>query len=229
VSSSRWLRGPVLLACLTLAAGCSDSREERIERRIAALEQSDRAQPPPRGAVFFVGSSAIARWSTLAQDMAPLTVVNRGVAEARFPDIMAAVRRTVLPHGPRAVVVYAGDNDLASGSSRDAADVEGKYRELARVVQHDAPATDIFVLSIKASFARQALWPEMRAANLRLEAWTASDPRLHYLDVATPLLAADGTPRPECLASDGLHPSAQGYAEWTRVIRGPLLQLAGER
>jgi hypothetical protein len=45
---------------------------------------SDRVRPPPPGRVIFVGSSTIAHWTSLAQDLAPLPVLNRGIDGARL-------------------------------------------------------------------------------------------------------------------------------------------------
>ena len=40
----------------------------KYAKEITAFEKSDRAAPPPRGALLFTGSSTIRRWTTLAQD-----------------------------------------------------------------------------------------------------------------------------------------------------------------
>src|SRR5215210_5714815 len=40
----------------------------RWEPEIAAYEKADQANPPPKGAILFIGSSTIRLWSTLAQD-----------------------------------------------------------------------------------------------------------------------------------------------------------------
>jgi len=62
----------------------------------------------------------------------------------------------------------------------------------------------------------------MKQANERIAKLSQSDPRLEYLDIATPMLGADGKPRKELLAKDGLHLSAEGYKLWTSLTK-PLL------
>ena len=47
--------------------------------------------------------------------------------------------------------------------------------------------------------------------------YTSGDKRLAYIDVFTPMLGADGKPRPELYAPDGLHLSEEGYELWRRV------------
>src|SRR6266571_1807613 len=48
------------------------------EKEIAAYEQMDRTNPPPAGALLFIGSSTIRLWKTLAQDFPTHRVINRG-------------------------------------------------------------------------------------------------------------------------------------------------------
>ena len=63
----------------------------------------------------------------------------------------------------------------------------------------------------------------MRQANARIEAWADETERVVYVDVATPMLGADGEPRPELFIADGLHMSAEGYALWITILKPVLL------
>jgi lysophospholipase L1-like esterase len=44
------------------------------------------------------------------------------------------------------------------------------------------------------------------------------DRRRTYVDVFTPMLNGNGTPRPELFVADGLHLTPEGYALWTRIL-----------
>jgi hypothetical protein len=57
---------------------------------------------------------------------------------------------------------------------------------------------------------------------------TGTDARLHYLDVATPLLNSNGEPRDDVFLLDGLHMNEIGYAEWTAVVRPVLIDAWSE-
>ena len=59
------------------ARGDPDAWETSIRR----FEAQDRADPPAPGLIVFTGSSSFTFWSTLAADMAPLPVLNRGFGE----------------------------------------------------------------------------------------------------------------------------------------------------
>ena len=198
-----------------------------FESEIRAFEAGDREQPPEPGGIVFVGSSSIRFWSSLADDFAPLPVLNRGFGGAHFEHVIHNVGRIVLPYAPRAVVVYAGDNDLAGGTGKDAARVVRDVRAFTSLVHAELPETAIYFLAIKPSRLRWDRWPEMAEANEGIAAFAAGDPRLHYVDVATPLLDDDGTPRSDLFWIDGLHLSAAGYAAWTRVLRPILMEAYG--
>jgi lysophospholipase L1-like esterase len=59
-------------------------------------------------------------------------------------------------------------------------------------------------------------------ANQKVRALADSDPRLCYIDVATPMLDANGRPRPELFGPDRLHLNLTGYALWAEIIRQAL-------
>jgi lysophospholipase L1-like esterase len=196
-----------------------------FEDAIVAFEAADQEDFPAAGGILFVGSSSIRFWDSLAQDMAPLPVLNRGFGGAHLSHVIHNVDRVVLPYRPRAIVLYAGDNDLSADTGKDVERVVADFRTLADRILAARPETEIYFLSIKPSTLRWARWPEMSRANAEIEELTRANPRLHYIDVATPLLDAKGEPRDDVFLFDGLHMNATGYAEWTAVV-APILHAA---
>ena len=81
------------------------------------------------------------------------------------------------------------------------------------------PSTRILFLAIKPSIARWSLVEQMREANRLIQDRMDTDSCLTYVDVHTPMIGADGLPRPELLVDDGLHLSASGYALWTSILQ----------
>ena len=102
-----------------------------FEDEIAAFEAADRVQPPPERPIGFVGSSSIRLGGSLGEDMAPLPVLNRGFGGSQLAHVVHFAERAVLRYRPRAVVLYAGDDDLHESSGKSAADVVRKPRLLA--------------------------------------------------------------------------------------------------
>lgn len=214
--------GPALLSQQAPEAG-----QNKWEPAIRDFERADQAHPPTPGMIVFTGSSSIRRWETLAEEMAPLGVINRGFGGAQLDDVDLYARRIVIPYKPRAVVLYAGDNDLAEGSSKTPETVLHEFQQFVQIVHEALPQTLIYYISIKPSTLRWAQWPQMKAANELIAAYIRTQPRTQYIDIAPPMLKADGTPRRELLAADGLHPTPECYRLWTSIIKPVLMKKFG--
>lgn len=183
---------------------------------IAAFEKADAEAPPPKGEIVFVGSSTIRMWN-LAESFPDLVCINRGFGGSQMADSVRHAGRLVVPHAPRLVVVYAGDNDIGAGKSAET--VFEDARALVAAIRAPLPETRILFLSIKPSILRRALYPEMRRANDMLRAFARETPGVEFVDCAEPMLGPDGAPPRDLLLADGLHLSAKGYALWSRILR----------
>jgi lysophospholipase L1-like esterase len=73
-------------------------------------------------------------------------------------------------------------------------------------------------LAIKPSPSRIKIIDRIRSANALIAATCARDPRLAFADIYTPMLDAQGAPRPELFIKDMLHLSPAGYAVWAPVV-----------
>jgi lysophospholipase L1-like esterase len=195
---------------------------------IAAFEVADRERPPPERPIVFVGSSSIRLWDTLAEDFAPLPVINRGFGGSQLWHVNHWVEPAVLRYRPRAVVLYAGDNDLDERTGKRAEDVARDFEAFLGLVHAAVPDARVYYLAIKPSRLRWARWPEMRRANQAIAALCARDPRLAFLDTAAPMLATGEPPSRALFLFDGLHLSAEGYALWTSVVKPRLLADFGD-
>lgn len=183
-----------------------------FEPEIAQFEAADRVAPPPRGSIVFAGSSSMRMWTDVASDFPGQPVLNRGFGGSTLADVTFFAPRVVLPYRPRLVVLYAGDNDLAAGHTSE--QVLADYSAFVRVVRRALPATRIVYVSIKPSPSRWSLADQMRAANALIAQAIVHDTLATYVDVFTPMLGADGRPRPELYQADSLHMTAAGYALW---------------
>jgi lysophospholipase L1-like esterase len=114
------------------------------------------------------------------------------------------------------VLLYAGDNDIAAGKTPE--QVFADFKTFVQKIHTVLPKTRIAYISIKPSPARWSLVEKMKAANQLIEAYSRYNDKLMFIDVFTPMLGADGEPRLELFASDGLHLNAEGYKLWASVI-----------
>jgi len=214
----------LVIGLLVLAAGlggvCSSTAfAQNWEPTIRAFEQHDKTQPVPPGGIVFTGSSSIARWASLAEDMKPLPVVNRGFGGSQYTDVNQYAERIVVAYRPKIVVVYAGDNDLAEGSPKTPESVLGDVQKFVQIVHAKLPESWIYVISIKPSVLRWNAWPKMKQANALIQDFASKQERVQYIDVATPMFDAHGNLPRDLFVEDGLHPTAKLYAIWTAIIK----------
>lgn len=193
-----------------------DPDPARFAQEIEAFEQGDRKNAVPSRPILFVGSSSIRFWST-AERFPGHPVINRGFGGSHISDVNHYLARIVLKYAPRAIVYYAGDNDIADGKTP--AQVVEDYRTFVERVHATLPETRIFFIPIKPSLSRWTMWPRMAGANAAIRAYSETQALLYYVDTATPMLGEDGSPRPGLFIEDGLHLSAAGYDLWTDILK----------
>jgi lysophospholipase L1-like esterase len=192
----------------------------RWAKDIAAFEAADRINPPPKDAILFVGSSSIRLWTNLAQSFPGHRVVNRGFGGSQLADSVTFADRIVSPYKPKLILLYAGDNDIAGGKSPE--QVFSDFKAFAAKVHAALPETPIGYIAIKPCPAREKFLDRVKATNRLIRDYCATDKRLLFVDVFTPMLSPEGRPRKDLVIKDGLHPNAQCYALWASIIR-PLL------
>lgn len=213
--------GPVVTPGPVLTPGPVVTPADPWADAIAAFARADQ-DAPRSGGVVFVGSSSFRLWEDLEQRFKTHAALNRGFGGSTLADCLRHLDRLVLPHKPRVVVVYAGDNDLAMG--RTPQEVFDDFLALTRRVHERLPRTEIVFVSIKPSPARADLLDRIRDTNTRVRNHIAKHPRhLRYVDVFSPMLDGNGRPRPELFGQDALHLNAEGYALWTSLISPVLL------
>ncbi|RPE81444.1 SGNH/GDSL hydrolase family protein [Vulcaniibacterium tengchongense] len=219
--------GPVPARAWEAAAHAELADPARWEPDIVAFERADAERPPAPGGVLFVGSSSIRMWPSLATDFPGVAALNRGFGGSRVRDATYYAERIVAPYRPRAIVFYAGDNDLAEG--RTPRQVRDDFAAFVAKTRRLAPRARIAFVSIKPSPSRAALMPAMRQANALVRAWAERQADVDYLDVFTPMLDAQGQPRRELFLGDELHMNESGYAIWSAVVRAWLAGLPPRR
>jgi lysophospholipase L1-like esterase len=189
------------------------------------FDKFDRRDGVPGDVIVFTGSSSIRYWSTLAADMSPLPVLNRGFGGSQIDDVTYYAERAVLRYKPKAIVFYAGENDMVGvlwSTKKTPEQVRDSFRAFCEKIFAQQPSTPIYFISIKPPKRRIAEWPQMQVANQLIRDYCANDQRLHYIDIVPPMLDARGNPRGDLYAWDGIHMNAQGYAIWSSLIKAVL-------
>jgi len=182
------------------------------------------AGPLPQGAILFAGSSSIRMWTSLEADMAPFRVVNRGFGGSSIPDVVRHFSDVARLPAPRAIVFYAGDNDLES--RRPPARIVADFEHFMRLKSRRFGSLPVFFVSIKPAPARAQYRAAREAVNAMIRQRALGRADLLYVDIAQPMLAVD---QPDDLfLPDGIHLSAAGYAVWRAAILDALLAVFPE-
>lgn len=179
------------------------------EKEIAAFEQSARTNPPPHGALLFIGSSTIRFWKTLAQDFPGQRVINRGFGGSEIMDAAHFADRVIFPCQPKMVFLRAGGNDLHAGKSVE--QVFADFKEFISVIRAKLPEAEIGFIGLSPSLARWEQHDKEQAVNKLVEDFTRQTPHLKYIEDYDMVLGADGKPRAELFIADKLHFNAEGY------------------
>jgi lysophospholipase L1-like esterase len=236
--------GPLPIRCVLLApllflaaAAQADRAEAQVapappraaaapfQAQIDAYLNEDRANPPPKGAILFIGSSIFRNWKNLKRQMAPLPVFNRAFGGSRTWEVLDRMDQVVLPYEPRIIVYYCGSNDVNAGEKAEP--IFSRFREFVERVHDHLPATRVFYVSINRAPQKRDRWDIVDAANAQVREYCATDPKLQFIDVNPVLFDAEGNPRLELYLPDQLHLRAPAYEEFTRVVKPAVAEAWG--
>jgi len=216
-----------IIVLLLFLNSCEDKPQPvpyPFENEIRNYEVIDKQTPPPANPILFVGSSSIRMWKSLEEDMAPLTVINRGFGGSQAHQVIHYLNRIVLPYRPKAIVFYEGDNDVASGKTPQ--QFVEECNTFVQLVHEGVSEIPIFFLSVKPSFSRIQFEPQRKLANQLLQEYCETDDLLEFIDVSATMFNESGELREDIFLNDQLHMNQKGYGLWTDVIKARLLLLS---
>lgn len=177
-----------------------------LEQRVAAVSVID-------DPVVFYGSSSFRLWDRLSDDLDIPNALNLGFGGSTLEACTYYFERLVLPHTPKAIFLYAGDNDIGNGS--DAETVLQHFTTLLAKIDQHLPGIPVFPLSIKPSPFRIEHLATIAEANRGMARIAAERPNTRFVDISGVMLKPDGTPDASLFKDDMLHMNETGYARWT--------------
>ena len=209
----------LFLACITfllINISLAQTAFPPFANDILRFKKQDSIVPPVKNAILFVGSSSFAKWKDVADYFPGYIIVNRGFGGSTMLDVIRYAYDIIVPYQPKQVFIYAGDNDLAEGAS--VAEVVTRFKTLFQLIRINVPNATMDYISIKPSPSRENLMPKMKEANKQIEAFLKTQKNTGFINVFSPMLNADGKPKPEIFVEDRLHMNADGYAIWKKTI-----------
>ncbi|MGN6194775.1 MAG: GDSL-type esterase/lipase family protein [Ginsengibacter sp.] len=204
--------------------GSVNAQNHPFYSEIQQFKKQDSIHFPPKHAILFLGSSSFRKWEDVQKYFPGYTIINRGFGGSTIPDAIYYADEIVFPYKPTQVVIYEGDNDLASSDKITADSVLNRFKRLFSLIRKKLPNTNIAFVSIKPSLSREKLMPEMEKANSLIKNFLKNKKNAAFIDVFHAMLNEDGTPKKDIFIEDGLHMNAKGYHIWQKIIQPYLLK-----
>jgi lysophospholipase L1-like esterase len=176
------------------------------------------APAPAPGGVLMIGSSIFRKWTTAAQDLAPLPVTNRAFGGSRTADQLQFFDQLVPSSQAALVVWYCGSNDV--NSKKKPPEVLQNTQDWIAKTRAALPNVRIVLLSVIRAPQKHedGYLPQVDDINKRLSALAADAPDLTYVDVNPSLETEAGEPVAACYVADKLHMSPEGYQRIRSVL-----------
>jgi lysophospholipase L1-like esterase len=186
---------------------------------IQAFKKQDISSQPPKNAILLVGSSSFTKWTDVQSYFPGYPIINHGFGGSALPDVIQYANEIILPYHPKQVIIYCGDNDLASSDTVIATTVFSRFKRLFYIIRNKLPKANLAFVSIKPSPSRARLMTKMKQANALIKSFLSNQKNTSFIDVYHPMLLSNGKPKPEIFLADSLHMNDKGYAIWQRVMK----------
>jgi len=195
-----------------------------FEAEIKAFAKSDSIVAPLQGKIIFVGSSSFAKWKDINQYFPGYPIINRGFGGSNLLDVILYVNETILKYKPKQVVIYCGENDLASSDTVSPEIVLKRFTLLFNLIRQPlGNKSNITFISIKPSVSRWRLEAKMIEANTLIANFIAKQTNANFINIHNAMLQEDGSVMKDIFIADNLHMNAKGYAIWQKIIAPSLL------
>ncbi len=207
------------LALLTVAVNAQPFANE-----IAAFKKQDAVSLPQKNEILFVGSSSFRMWKDVQAAFPNHVIINRGFGGSAIPDVIRYADDIIFPYQPKQIVIYCGENDIASSDTVTAEMTRDRFKGLFEMIRAKMPDVPIVFISIKPSPSRWSMKDRMIKANALIKKYLKKQKHTTFISVWKAMLGKDGKPLPDIFIGDNLHMNAKGYAIWQKLIEPHLLK-----
>ena len=157
-------------------------------------------------------------WKDIQNYFPEYAIINRGFGGSSLPDVIHYASDIIYPYQPSQVVIYCGENDLATSANVNADTVLNRFSKLFIMIRKEVPRAHILFISIKPSPSRAKYMPEMVRANELIRKYLRRWSGTGFVDVYNKMLLDDGSPMQDIFLSDKLHMNKNGYLIWQKAI-----------
>lgn len=195
---------------------------------IQHFKKQDSITPAPKNAILFVGSSSFTNWKDVHDYFPGYTIINRGFGGSSLTDLLRYENDVIFKYNPRQIVIYCGENDIASSDTITGNIVFQRFKQLFADIRAEYPKVPVVYISMKPSPARWHLQQKMNEGNLLIQAFLKKKKNTKFINVGRHMSGPDGKPWDALFVGDKLHMNARGYAIWQKLIQPALIKDQGK-
>lgn len=209
----------LLFVCLMHAAAAQPYADE-----IAVFKKEDSIRFPLPKHILFIGSSSFRLLRDTASLFPGYKILNRAFGGSTLEDVIRWRYEAIYPYQPKQIVLYCGENDLASSDTVTVELVVQRFKTLFQLIRAKYPTVPFVYISMKPSPSRVHLMNKMKEANRLIESYLATKTATRFINVFDAMLKVEGTPNETLFAADMLHMNRNGYAIWKKKLVPVLLK-----
>lgn len=167
---------------------------------------------------LFIGSSSFTYWNTLNQDLSEFAPLNRAFGGSTLADVIRYKDVVIDRYNPERIVIYCGENDIASSDTITAQIVFDRFKLLHQHIRTKFPKVKIYYISIKPSPSRWRMKDRILAANAFIKKFCKHQKNTDFITVWNQMLL-NSRPNGTIFKADSLHMNTKGYEIWIKEIR----------
>lgn len=191
---------------------------------IQSFKKQDSVSAPRKNAILFIGSSSFTMWTDVQKDFPGYIIINRAFGGSNLLDQLRYVNEVVFPYKPKQIIIYCGENDLASSDTVSGNTVASRFYKLFSLIRKKFPSVQVTYVSMKPSPSRELLLSKMIRGNELIKKYLSTKKKTAYIDVYKEMIDDEGKPRTDIFLDDNLHMNKEGYAIWTKLVQPYLLR-----
>lgn len=190
-----------------------------FRKEIDAFKKKDSLQMPASHSILLVGSSSFTKWTDVQDYFPGYPMLNRGFGGSSLPDVIRYVDDIIFPYNPKQVIIYCGENDVASSDTITAQIVLQRFQQLFFTIRNKLPKVPVAFISIKPSPSRWKFEPVIVEANRFIKKFLRKQTKTKFVNVHDAMLNKDGSVMTDIFLGDNLHMNEKGYKIWQKVLR----------
>ena len=208
-----------ILLAVILSISCLTNAQDphRFQKEIDSIDLKNNKKVNSHDLIVFTGSSSIRRWQNIQDYFPGKNIINTGFGGSQMSDLLFYSDSVIIKYKPAQVFIYEGDNDIAACKKADV--VINGADLLFKKITKEIPYTQIVIISVKPSVSRWGLKDEYIKLNNSYKKFSLENKNIKFVDVWTPLLNNEGSPKKEIFVFDSLHINKLGYDIWAEEIK----------